>query len=291
MRGDEMAHPQPDGRDPGLTAARGPGFVGASGGPGFVTAARGPASGDAELIARIAEGDELALESLSARFGSAMHAVALRVTRAERMAEEVVQDALMAVWRDPARFDPARGSLGPWLLTLTRYRAIDAVRREATVQRHLADVDLELHEAPDDVHDEVWLRLRRRRLQEAIAGLASDQRRALELAFLGGLTHVEVAEREGIPLGTAKTRIRTALLKLRRELETPLGDDPGGTEAATATGSAGIPAIGGPVAVAANPARAGPARRRGRDRAIREPSGDEQDGEHATDREEKRRDA
>lgn len=154
-----------------------------------------------------------------------MHAVALRVTRAERLAEEVVQDALMAVWREPGRFDPTRGSLGPWLLTLTRYKAIDAVRRDIVVRRHTADLDPELHEAPDDVHDAAWLGIRRQRLGEAIARLPDDQRRALELAFLGGLTHVEVAEREGIPLGTAKTRIRTALLKLRHDLAPTIGPE------------------------------------------------------------------
>ena len=178
---------------------------------------------DAALLARIAERDERAMETLHERFGSAMRAVALRVTRAERLAEEAIQDALMAVWQDPDRFDPSRGTLGPWLLTLTRYKAIDLVRRETTVQRHIADVDLELREAPDDVHDEVWLGIRRERLYQAITRLGDDQRRALELAFLGGLTHVEVAEREGIPLGTAKTRIRSALQKLRAELEPSLG--------------------------------------------------------------------
>jgi len=170
---------------------------------------------DAALVAQLARGDEQAMETLHSRFAGLMHAVALRVTRSERMAEEVVQDVLMVVWREPGRYDPARGALGPWLLTMTRYKAIDAVRRESTISRRSADVDLELREAPDDVHNEAWLRIRRERLYQAISSLASDQRRALELAFIGGLTHVEVAEREEIPLGTAKTRIRTALLKLR----------------------------------------------------------------------------
>ena len=194
---------------------------------------------DAALLARVAAGDERALEELNGRFGGAMRMVALRVTRAERIAEEVVQDALMAVWRDPGRFDPARGSLGPWLLTLTRYKAIDAVRRESVGQRHTADVDLGLREAPDDVHDEAWLRVRRERLREAIARLPNDQRRAVELAFLGGLTHVEVAAREGLPLGTAKTRIRTALLRLRDDLAVTIG--PGGPSQlpAAAQGSGG----------------------------------------------------
>lgn len=185
---------------------------------------------DAALLASIADRDERAMETLSARFGGAMHAVALRVTRNERRAEEVVQDALMAVWRDPTKFDATRGKLAPWLLTLTRYKAIDVVRRESVIARRTADVDLALREAPDDVHDAVWLGIRRERLYEAIAQLGADQRRALELAFLGGLTHVELAEREGIPLGTAKTRVRTALLKLRDQLGPSIGTGGPGPE-------------------------------------------------------------
>jgi RNA polymerase sigma-70 factor, ECF subfamily len=184
---------------------------------------------DTELLARIAAGDQHAIEILHERFAPRMYSVAMRVTRSERLSQEAVQDAFMAVWQDPLRFDPARGSLGPWMYTLARYKAIDAVRREAAVKRQTAEVDLELYEAPDDVHDKVWRGLRRRRLNDAISGLPEDQRRALSLAFIQGLTHVEVAEREGIPLGTAKTRIRTALLRLRASLETDLseGESPG----------------------------------------------------------------
>jgi RNA polymerase sigma-70 factor (ECF subfamily) len=184
---------------------------------------------DTELLARIATGDQGAIEILHERFAPHMYLVAMRVTRSERLSQEAVQDAFVAVWRDPRRFDPARGSLGPWMFTLARYKAIDAVRREAAAKRHTAEVDLELYEAPDDVHDEVWRRLRRQRLNDAISHLPEDQRRALSLAFVHGLTHVEVAQRERIPLGTAKTRIRSALLRLRAALETDLseGESPG----------------------------------------------------------------
>jgi RNA polymerase sigma-70 factor (ECF subfamily) len=185
---------------------------------------------EADLLARIAAGDQHAIEMLHARFAPGMYSVAMRVTRSERLSQEAVQDAFMAVWQDPRRFDPSRGSLGPWMFTLARYKAIDAVRREAAAKRQTAEADLELYEAPDDVHDEVWRGLRRERINEAIRSLPEDQRRALSLAFIQGLTHVEVADREGIPLGTAKTRIRTALLRLRASLETDLseGGAPGG---------------------------------------------------------------
>jgi RNA polymerase sigma-70 factor (ECF subfamily) len=152
------------------------------------------------------------------RFSGAVHAIALRVTRADRFAQEVTQDVFMTIWREPGRFDPSRGRLGPWLLTLARNKAIDLVRREESVRRRTADVDLEFTEAPDDVHDEVWRTLRRERIHAALTRLPEEQRRAVQLAFLNGLTHVEVAETEGIPLGTAKTRIRAGLLKLRHDL-------------------------------------------------------------------------
>jgi RNA polymerase sigma factor (sigma-70 family) len=179
---------------------------------------------DAELLDRIADGDQRAIETLYQRFGGGMYAVALRVSRSERLAQEAVQDAFMAVWQDPGRYDPDRGSLGPWLLTLARYKAIDGVRREAAAKRQTQEVDLELYEAPDDVHDEVWKSLQRDRLNRAIASLPDDQRRALTLAFVEGLTHVEVAAREGVPLGTAKTRIRTALLRLRTQMAPEMSD-------------------------------------------------------------------
>jgi RNA polymerase sigma-70 factor (ECF subfamily) len=185
---------------------------------------------DAALLARIRERDEQALEVLHARFSASVRALALRVTRAERFADEVTQDVFMAIWREPERYDPARGTLAPWLMRLARNKAIDLVRREESVRRRTADVDLTFAEAPDDVHDEVWATLRRERLRASIARLPEDQRRALQLAFLGGLTHVEVAEREGIPLGTAKTRIRTALLRLRADLGSEL-DEVNGAEA------------------------------------------------------------
>jgi RNA polymerase sigma factor (sigma-70 family) len=179
---------------------------------------------DPELLDRVATGDQQAIETLYRKFGGTMFAVALRVSRSERLAEEAVQDAFMAVWRNPGAFDPARGSLGPWLFTLARHKAIDGVRREAAAKRQTQEADLELVQAADDVHDAVWGNLRREKLNEAITSLPDDQRRALTLAFVEGLTHVEVAAVEGIPLGTAKTRIRTALLRLRSQMEPVLSD-------------------------------------------------------------------
>ena len=170
---------------------------------------------DAPLLARIVDHDEAAVEALYARYSGPLYSLAYRVTGAERFAQDVVQEVFIALWKDAARFDPSRGSVGPWLFSLARHKAIDLVRREANVRKRTAEVDMELEVASR--------RCRSRRVAEPAARsrargrrtLSEAQRTALELAFFGGLTHVEVAERLGIPLGTAKTRIRTALLNLR----------------------------------------------------------------------------
>jgi RNA polymerase sigma-70 factor (ECF subfamily) len=170
---------------------------------------------DAALIARIVDRDERAVEALYARYSGPLYSLAYQVTGAERFAQDVVQEVFVALWRDASRFDSTKGAPAPWLFSLARHKAIDLVRREANVRKRTADVDLELEQAADDVDHETWLNFRRERVRAAIEELTPAQRESLELAFFNGLTHVEVAERLGIPLGTAKTRIRSALLRLR----------------------------------------------------------------------------
>ena len=179
---------------------------------------------EAALLARIRDRDESAVEELYARYSGPLYSLAYQVTGADRFAQDVVQEVFIAVWKDAGRFDPSRGALGPWLFSLARHKAIDLVRREANVRKRTADVDLDFEEADDDVDQEAWLRIRRDRVRAAMASLPEAQRTALELAFFAGLTHVEVSERLGIPLGTAKTRIRTALLKLRDLLGSSLSE-------------------------------------------------------------------
>ena len=170
---------------------------------------------EAALLLRVRQKDERAIEALYARYSGPLYSLAYQVTGADRYAQEVVQEVFVALWKDAGRFDPSRGAVSSWLFALARHKAIDLVRKEANVRKHTADVDLEFREADDDVDEEAWLRLRRDRVREAILMLPEAQRVALELAFFAGLTHVEVAEKLDIPLGTAKTRIRTALLRLR----------------------------------------------------------------------------
>ena len=183
---------------------------------------------DVGLLVRVAGHDQDAVEELYARYAGPLYSLAYRVTGADRFAQDVVQEVFIALWRDAGRFDPARGAVAPWLFSLARHKAIDLVRRESNVRRRTADVDLELREADDDVDHEAWLGIRRDRVRAAVRVVTPAQREALELAFFEGLTHVEVAERLGIPLGTAKTRIRSALLRLRDVLGDSVSEVPAG---------------------------------------------------------------
>ncbi len=182
---------------------------------------------DRALLERIVARDERAVEELYQRYSGPLYSLAYQVTGGERFAQDVVQETFVAVWKDAVRFDPSKGSVSPWLFSLARHKAIDLVRREANIRKRTVDADLELEVADDDVGEEAWMRIRRDRVREAVAELTPLQREALELAFFNGLTHVEVSEQLGIPLGTAKTRIRSALLRLRELLGDSVAETPG----------------------------------------------------------------
>ena len=196
----------------------------------------GPESADdVTLMRRIRERDERALEELVRRFDRPLYSLAYRVAGSDRFAEDVVQEVFVAVWRDADRYDPARGAVSSWLLTMTRFKAIDMLRRETGAKRRTVDVDLSLRPAEDDVHEETWMRTRGETVRAALRELSDAQREAVTLAFMDGLTHVEVAEALAIPLGTAKTRIRDGLIKLRRVLGETLSEsavviDPAGPD-------------------------------------------------------------
>lgn len=170
---------------------------------------------DVALLGRIRDGDASALSDLYARFGSPLYSLAYQIVRDAGAAEDIVQEVFMAVWRSAGRFDPAKGSPAGWLFSLARHKAIDLLRRETTARSRSVEADLTLEPAAEDVEHEAWLGIRRDRTLESLSALPDAQREAVELAFFAGLTHVEVAERLGIPLGTAKTRIRSGLLRLR----------------------------------------------------------------------------
>jgi RNA polymerase sigma factor (sigma-70 family) len=179
---------------------------------------------DAAIIARVRGRDERALEELYERYGRPLYLFAYRRTGADGFAQEVLQDVFAAIWEKPSQFDPMRGALGPWLFRLAHNKAVDLLRREGRIHQRTIDADLSREEAPEDVDGEVWQRARRDRVRTAIVELPDPQRTAIELAFLIGLTHAEVAERMGRPLGTTKSRIRIGLLKLREVLGSSLSD-------------------------------------------------------------------
>ena len=172
---------------------------------------------DEQLIEAVAGGDEQALAELYDRLGGVAYRVALRVLRDPALAEDAVQDAFLSAWRTAAGFDPRRGSASTWLLTFVHRRAVDLVRRE---DRRRGDP---LDDAPvpsgEATEERAEVRDERRRVQAALAQLSADQREALELAYYGGLTQSELAERLGVPLGTVKSRMFAGLGRLRELLE------------------------------------------------------------------------
>jgi RNA polymerase sigma-70 factor (ECF subfamily) len=168
---------------------------------------------DGSLAAAIADGDSGALTDAYERYGRLVYSVAYRVTRDAGLAEECTQDAFVALWRRAASYDPGRARLATWLLTVARNRAIDLVR-----QRARADAALPHAPGPAAEQDPAELAAaadQAQRLAEAMAALPRHQLETLQLAYFDGLTHPEIAERLGIPLGTVKGRIRLALDRLR----------------------------------------------------------------------------
>ncbi|MCW2977104.1 MAG: polymerase subunit sigma-24 [Actinomycetia bacterium] len=168
-----------------------------------------------------ARSEQTALGELYDRYGRPAYGLALRVLRDESLAEDAVQEAFLALWRTASRFVPERGKASTWILTLVHRRAVDLVRRE---ERRRADALDDAHVPADSVggaDDEAWLRLQRERVQAALRQLPDQQREALELAYYGGFTQSELAERLGQPLGTIKTRMFTGLARLRVLLGDP----------------------------------------------------------------------
>jgi RNA polymerase sigma factor (sigma-70 family) len=175
---------------------------------------------DEAVVAMLARSDESALAELYDRFGRVAYGLALRVLRDERLAEDAVQEGFLAAWRNADRFIPERGRAGTWLLTLVHRRAVDLVRREE--RRRAEPLRDELEPAPaESAEDDAWLRIERERVQSALRKLPDQQREALELAYYGGFTQSELAERLGEPVGTIKSRMFTGLAHLRELLAEP----------------------------------------------------------------------
>jgi RNA polymerase sigma-70 factor (ECF subfamily) len=178
---------------------------------------------DLELLGRLGRGDEDAFRRLFFEHAPSATALALRVVRQRQLAEEIVQEAFLTVWRNPEAYDEARGSFRSWLLTLVHHRAVDAVRREETYRRHTdeatAGVRDEQADHAEDVAEEVDRPRERRLVQAALAELPAEQRRVLELMYFDGLSQSQVASETGLPLGTVKSRALLGMRRMRALLE------------------------------------------------------------------------
>src|SRR5271157_4285157 len=179
--------------------------------PAEKSPARKDAADEMRLVARIRAGDQQAMSELYDRYSKVVYAVALRVLQDAAGAEDVLHDVFLQLWRKPDAFDASRGSLAAWLSVITRHRSIDRLRQ----RRPETDIEDCVIAGGPDLRDETERALVVEKVRSAMQEMSSDQRTALELAFFQGLTHTEIAEKTGEPLGTIKTRIRTGLKQLR----------------------------------------------------------------------------
>jgi RNA polymerase sigma-70 factor, ECF subfamily len=175
---------------------------------------------DRAVLVRLADGELGALEDLYDRYKTMAYSIAYRITNDATLAEDVVQEAFLGAWRNAARYVEGRGSVKTWLLSIVHHRAIDAVRRRRPTTE-LPDVEVPPPAALTlpDVWAAVSAVLDADTVQGALATLSDVQREAIELAYFGGLTQQEIAQRTATPLGTVKSRMRLGLLAMRRHLE------------------------------------------------------------------------
>jgi RNA polymerase sigma-70 factor, ECF subfamily len=178
---------------------------------------------DAALVYKITQRDEAALAALYDRYAGMLSSVLNRILRDSQAAEEILQDIFYQLWCSGSRFDPARGSLPGWLLVIARNRAISRLRR------HNPAVGEEILEntvvMPFDLESSAAQEQLLTRVKGALESLPKEQRAAVELAYFEGMTHSEIAERTGDPLGTVKTRLRSALESLRRNLQSTMAQN------------------------------------------------------------------
>lgn len=184
---------------------------------------------DTELVRRLGEADGSALGQLYQRFGRPCYSLARRICVDEGLAEDVVQEVFLTLWRDPARYDPSRGGFATWLLTLIHHKAVDAVRRESTLRRRMVaapEAGKDWSPTPVPGAEQVAIaRVAAGQVRAALHRLPFEQRQVLALAYFGGHTQREIAVLTGVPLGTVKSRMFTAVQRLRSLLADQLGPD------------------------------------------------------------------
>lgn len=178
-----------------------------------------PPIGDDQVMARVRAGSSAAFELLHDRYRSRIYRVARSVCRDDGRAQEAVQETLVSIWSSRERYED-RGDVGAWVLTLARHRAIDIARRNRPHATHRAGDDmLEAVATPGCVQEKVAARAHAAHVTSALAQIPGEQREVIVLAFYGQLTHLEIAARLGIPLGTVKGRMRLGLIRLRGDVE------------------------------------------------------------------------
>ena len=176
---------------------------------------------DRALVALVVSGDAGALEALYARYGRACYGLARRILTDEQLAQDVVQEVFLAIWRDVSRFDATRGGFSTWLLSMTHHKAVDSVRREENLRKRRTSADLldgRESDAPK-VDEAVWSLVRRERVREVLKTLPAPQREALTLAYFGGYTQREIAGLTATPLGTVKTRMLAGMKRMKESLD------------------------------------------------------------------------
>jgi RNA polymerase sigma-70 factor, ECF subfamily len=180
----------------------------------------GQPAADQAAVTRMARGDHDALAEVYDRHGRLVYSLALRILKDQSDAEDTVQDVFAQAWRQAARYQPGRGAVVAWLMNMARSRAIDQLRRRTTQPQSPYDPETasEIPDTAQPIDEQVVWAGRAAVVRDALDALPLLQRIAIELAFYEGLTHLEIAERLEVPLGTVKTRIRQGLLKLKDRL-------------------------------------------------------------------------
>ena len=177
---------------------------------------------DLELHRRLSAGDRGAFDELYRRYSPSTFGLAYRLTGQQILAQDVVHDAFLALWRAPEAFDPARGAFRTFFLSLVHHRAVDTIRREERLRKRgerAANLEqLTGEDVAEEVVDRDVLRIRRQEVRDALTTLSPEQQQVLEMAYFQGYTQAAIARELGIPIGTVKTRTLAAMRKLRRVL-------------------------------------------------------------------------
>ena len=178
---------------------------------------------DEDVMARFQDGDARAFEVIFDRHAAVAFSLAYRICARRAVAEDIVQEAFLSLWRSGARYDPTRGSVRTWILSTVHNRAIDSFRKERlTTSRNVGDEGLaERMPEPQRMEAEIERRDDARQVRAALTTLPEEQRRVIELAYFGGFSHTQIAELLGLPAGTVKGRMRLGLTKMRLALADP----------------------------------------------------------------------